>query len=164
MIKPQIVTDCGCGCDQLWLSPWVALVVSMYMYVRPPVIVTMTDLWSWLWLTVVVTDMVVTDNGCDWLWLWLTMAVTDGGCNWLWQWLTMAATDCACDWLWLWLIVAVIHYDAVTVADYGHIYMYEWPTLSAVSATLNTNEASLKRRFSVGTNPSRNMLIPGGTK
>ena len=31
---------------------------------------------------------------------------------------------------------------------------------SAVSDTLNVREVSLNRRFSVGTNPSRNIFIP----
>jgi hypothetical protein len=33
----------------------------------------------------------------------------------------------------------------------------------AVSATLKVKAVSLKRRFSVGTNPSRKMLIPEGS-
>ena len=37
-------------------------------------------------------------------------------------------------------------------------------TLSAVSATLKTSDVSLNLRFSVGTKPSRNMLIPVTTK
>ena len=37
-------------------------------------------------------------------------------------------------------------------------------TLSAVSATLKTSDVSLNLRFSVGTKPSRKMLIPVKTK
>ena len=37
-------------------------------------------------------------------------------------------------------------------------------TLSAVSATLNVKDVSRKRKFSVGTKPSKNILIPKKSK
>ena len=48
----------------------------------------------------------------------------------------------------------------LTIMGYSYLHVLLISSSTAVSATLNVNDTSRNRRFSVGTNPSKNILMP----